>query len=744
MRAQIARKRSTDQISRAPYDASRVPASPAIPNSAIVSTLDSIPSTRIDLGAVMRGRMEERFGVKLDGMKTFADSGLSAVGQLGYSQGNEIHIDGSLGGSRRDEVLMHEAGHVVQSGAGLAHGTGLLQSSSLESGASAGFAAPANFSMPTGASGPIQGFSGWNWMKKLYKKEQAQPTDSKAQEMQDSPEAPPMTDNATTEAAAGAIDDNEDAAAEQKGFLGGLGRRLLNPFRFVGSKLQNLGRTIRKKVFRGQYFKMDDDALKYSSMKYDNSKIGTGDALYDMGANDEIGSGSYQSTIAPAISTVATLGAAGMTGANVIGKLGNRVNEIGGGSANILSGALNASVNIMNAGSNYKSGNYSDAASSGLQAGADIVGTASAATNAIAGAGAVASGALPGLGMVGGALQSVKGAVDFTSGKETQDNMTNLISRFTDKPKDKASVSDNFSEAERRRMLRTMHMAREMGAIKKESGVWDATAGTMKMAGNAITLSGLGGIVGTGLSGVGSLVGAVGGMNKSMQIEDMRDRVVEQELNLDKYIADFDTELGEEKTKFDAETKERIVLQRMGYKSGTRKEVFMNIAMNRSKMLTDTANSKNAALADLRKDKRPKSERNGEETRLRGEDKYNWDGKEDLLEEYRRRKFARSMLSGMGLSKVKSADAKNVYTQQAAAESLGMDSGVDINWQLKDSQAEESDYEIETKKLTEEIAQLKKPKTGLFASTKIYTNYIKRKLEEKEAQLAHITGTPRP
>ncbi len=102
-------------------------------------------------------KAEERYQTPLAGLKAYEDTGLLDSGYNGYAQGNEIHIDGSLAPAKREEVLMHEIGHVVQRGSGMAHGSGLLDNPALEQQADQGFAAPQSFSVPTSAVGPVMG-----------------------------------------------------------------------------------------------------------------------------------------------------------------------------------------------------------------------------------------------------------------------------------------------------------------------------------------------------------------------------------------------------------------------------------------------------------------------------------------------------------------------------------------------------------------------------------------------------------
>ncbi|MDR1217169.1 MAG: DUF4157 domain-containing protein [Oscillospiraceae bacterium] len=148
------------------------PPSAAIPNSSLLGEIEGLERTPVSLTAAMNARMAERFGAPLTGLRVFEDAGLREMGQRGYARGNEIHLaEGELGRGG-DEVLMHEAGHVVQQGMGAARGSGILHSTGLEMQADAGFAAPAGFTMPAGGAGPIQGFE-WPWRKRRDAEERA-------------------------------------------------------------------------------------------------------------------------------------------------------------------------------------------------------------------------------------------------------------------------------------------------------------------------------------------------------------------------------------------------------------------------------------------------------------------------------------------------------------------------------------------------------------------------------------------
>jgi hypothetical protein len=131
----------------------------------LIKEIESLKSTPVNLSDVMEARLAARFGAPLGGLRVFEDEGLGDMGQRGYARGNEIHLaEGELG-RRGDEVLLHEAGHVVQSGMGLLRGDGVLHNTGLEMQADAGFAAAPDFSMPASGDGPVLGFD-WFWRKR--------------------------------------------------------------------------------------------------------------------------------------------------------------------------------------------------------------------------------------------------------------------------------------------------------------------------------------------------------------------------------------------------------------------------------------------------------------------------------------------------------------------------------------------------------------------------------------------------
>ncbi|MDR2571123.1 MAG: DUF4157 domain-containing protein [Oscillospiraceae bacterium] len=141
-------------------------------NSVLTERMTGLESRRVDIGKSMHQKIESHYGVSMPGLKVYKDEGLNEAGAYGYAKGNEIHIAAenmNLQSQAGQSLLLHEAGHVVQQGAGLASGSGFLYDNALESSADMGFAAPQNFAMPTSSAGPVQGGL-MDWLKKLFSK----------------------------------------------------------------------------------------------------------------------------------------------------------------------------------------------------------------------------------------------------------------------------------------------------------------------------------------------------------------------------------------------------------------------------------------------------------------------------------------------------------------------------------------------------------------------------------------------
>ncbi|MDR2614952.1 MAG: DUF4157 domain-containing protein [Oscillospiraceae bacterium] len=760
MQAYARRQTKTPPSHRSADNARPEQARPSAPNLPVIKEIESLKSTPVNLSDVMEARLAARFGAPLGGLRVFEDEGLGDMGQRGYARGNEIHLaEGELG-RRGDEVLLHEAGHVVQSGMGLVGGTGgILESATLESQASEGLAAPQSFTMPTSASGPALGFLGWGKKKNLAASNKAR-----------------AEGDLTFDPAAAEPEEGNIASR----FFKSIGRKFIaRPTTFVMKKL-----TALKRAMFG-YGERDVDRMMSAQRReklYNYAGTETGDAKLYSDENvlssekiskitnadskkaaekkgDSIWEG-YKATGAPIGNFLAnTLGSNAAMAVNTVGakfdnstfgglkdvvegKTRSGVGQgfgIAQGSLGALGAGMTAIADIGKANTSRRAGNTMGEIESAFDVQRDIIGASTSALSATGNALGTSAGgvmrAIPALNAVSGGLQASKGVADIYRGVKTDKNMSaGINSLMPDSAKSDPSIA--FSDEQRLKLVRTLQMARAMGNITAESGVFDSVAGVLNIAGGAASASVIGSSVGMALSGAGALVGAIGGMNKSESIDEMRDRVVEHELGLGeetKKLADEYLQIGVQPP--DQETLERVALIQMGYNSGTKREVFDNIAVNRAKLMTDMANTRSRGVRKA-----------GLDESVHGEEKYTFDNENDL-NEYRQRKFARKLLKDMGLSKRKigvrqkddgkQKDVKG-YMMQGVVEKLGMDQGVDYRKQLIDSRGKApKEQQDPRQEIVDKIARMKR---GTRFKTTRDIEKLKRKLEVYNAAM----GSPQP
>ena len=163
-------------------------AAPAFSNQAMLDLLKAPENVRAKpLSQEMHEKLSQHFGVSMSGLKVFENENLNQLGETAFAHGNEIHVakgQYAPGTAHGQEVLMHEAAHVVQQGMGMTHGAGPesaaleAQAQSVQAGGSMGNIS--GFSMPTAtAAAPVQAFgrrlvrkikSGWQSFKNLFKR----------------------------------------------------------------------------------------------------------------------------------------------------------------------------------------------------------------------------------------------------------------------------------------------------------------------------------------------------------------------------------------------------------------------------------------------------------------------------------------------------------------------------------------------------------------------------------------------
>ena len=163
-------------------------AAPAFSNQAMLDLLKAPEHVQAKpLSQQMNEKMSQHFGVSMNGLKVFENENLNQLGETAFAHGNEIHVakgQFAPGTAHGQEVLMHEAAHVVQQGMGMAHDTGTesaaleAQAQAVQAGGSMGNIS--GFSMPTAtAAAPVQAFgrrlvrkikNGWKSLMNFFKK----------------------------------------------------------------------------------------------------------------------------------------------------------------------------------------------------------------------------------------------------------------------------------------------------------------------------------------------------------------------------------------------------------------------------------------------------------------------------------------------------------------------------------------------------------------------------------------------
>ncbi|MGN0623464.1 MAG: hypothetical protein ACI4JA_05890, partial [Oscillospiraceae bacterium] len=234
---------------------------------------------------------------------------------------------------------------------------------------------------------------------------------------------------------------------------------------------------------------------------------------------------------------------------------------------------------------------------------------------------------IPGLDVASGALTATKGLIGYGSGRSTEKAMDKRLN---------AEDADKNSD-----IYKASKMARNKAHINKVQGGFDMASGALKAAGGGLKLAGVSSLVGTAVGAVGSGVGFVGGCVTDQMKRDMRHDLVNDELGLEDKITEFCA-----RNNCDRKTAKHVILRKMGYQSGKRKEVFNNIVLNRAAKMKKKADS----------------------------------GDEEAMQ----------FMADLGLkskkSKDKSGGTKKVYSLQGIAEKLGMEGNATWEEQLRNSQ----------------------------------------------------------
>ena len=184
-----------------------------------------------------------------------------------------------------------------------------------------------------------------------------------------------------------------------------------------------------------------------------------------------------------------------------------------------------------------------------------------------------------------GAMTVSSGVYQIGAHQQIRNRMTDRAQRFKDK-------NGNVAEKDLQK-YRTFMQARRTGAINRNRGIWKFGSGALKVGSGVMKAIDPTGIVGTGL-GIGSSgLNVLGKLNRAFQKNTLRKRTVDEELHVAEKAEELRANMkaqGEKLSKREAET---MVLMSMGIKSGTRREAFLRISMNRAIKLRNQAQTSN-------------------------------------------------------------------------------------------------------------------------------------------------------
>ena len=237
-------------------------------NSVLPDELEALPGRELHHTQELGDLIQTRLGVQMPGIRIFEDDGLQEkYGQRAYARGNEIHMaKGEYDPYTEDgqNLLLHEAGHIVQQGSGMTRGSGILQDPALEAQADSITEAPASFSMPSSASGsPIQG---WNPFKR---KKKDQPEEIEMDDLASLP-APGLDTSGITGLTSQAIAQTQPSRWSRfKGAMGTAGGYMAKPFKAllgvvggaVSGKVQSIKRKHQRAVDQLNNGRDDYDAM---------------------------------------------------------------------------------------------------------------------------------------------------------------------------------------------------------------------------------------------------------------------------------------------------------------------------------------------------------------------------------------------------------------------------------------------------------------------------------------------------
>ncbi len=579
-------------------------------HSSAADDLAALPHTERTVTNELGDKLRERFGTDMTGVRIFEDEGLKEqFNQRAYAKGNEIHINKgefSPNTSSGEELLMHEAGHVIQQGSGMVSSSGIVESPSLESGAD-NISAPANFTMPTAdGNSAIQG---WNPFKKVWKSFKS-------------------SHNRAVDEITNNYDDYKKMSKWDR-FKWTIANPLARLDVGGGTQARNNARNFEDAEAIRYRSNINIDPILFAPPSASDGTLAPDIAMTDKQktANDVSGYLSKGGTASSLLST--GLGTLGKGGFDIVqkGKEFSKKDYNIGGSASVFSAlgsGLSAASNAMNAKKNSDKGNRAEAAKSGLSAITDAGNMAAQITRSAKFLSKSTNNAVfadtklvPGMDVVSGGMNMVNGIIGLASSTSTRSKMSDRINNMlgNEKDEDKRKINRSNLSAEDEEKLQTLEQAKEMAKINQIGSGFDIGSGALKAAGGAMKLGGVTALAGTAVGALGTGLGLAKGLAVNSKKSDMRKDVVNKAMpTLENEITQYCESKGlDPEAPENRSTAKHIILKSLGYKSGKRKEVFQNITMKRAydlKSRAEEGDGKNES-ADIIKDLGIHADKNG-------------------------------------------------------------------------------------------------------------------------------------
>ena len=597
--------KKTETRANRPYEAganhpAHLPAS-GVPNSTLVAMLGELSGTEKELPQFMKQRLDERFGVPLQGLKIYEDEGLQELGQRGYAKGNEIHLaQGEFAPNTESgrELLFHEAGHVIQQGSGLARSSGILENPALEAQASIDMPAPDSFQMPSSAEGAVQGWNPFAKRRRSHqdaidqildaKRDGTWKATSKAKRAAWTMLNPLAAIRSHTKSGKqGAEERQEERTAAQD-----MRERMEDPTYQSGgdfaSKVKPSTAAVPSEPGTSAQVPDEQDESMSTDEKIARVNDKLGERADEAWSAATVGS-SPLDTVSAALPKVDAL-------STVSSSLGVGINALG------MVNSGSAMLSDLSAGTESKrQGDVTGVRSSGLSAAQNAAYTLGAGVSmmdAVTALGGVSKAASAGLGAAGGVVNTVagglqvgKGAYDIHTARKQKAGMAAAKAELDEE--------DALSEDEQK-MYRAFTMGERNAGVQKMQGAFNVAVGGLNVAsgvlGTAAALGGATPITGAAsaaLGGAAVVTDIAGRIATDRKKTKMRERTLQDEgFDLERAIEEYrEQKVSEGNKKPSYKHAKRMVLISSGVLSGSRTEAHSNVADRRADLLADTIGS---------------------------------------------------------------------------------------------------------------------------------------------------------